>query len=207
MSITVITNTTYNTEWYSKTTIPIIQKYCDKYKYDFIHYREHESFKHITWVKIPLILKTMDSTDNEWIFWEDADSCPLDHTIRLESYIENENADIIIDTQPAWIHIVNNMAYSAAENTGLWFIRNTQWSRDFLNDLYTNPKYFVWNYVPYHEQSAFSVARANLPINQDNIKLLSPYTMYDRLSYTKHFIHAFGDLKPLLLVAEKFVRG
>lgn len=103
------------------------RRYCEKYGYDFICCEERlDPSRHFSWSKIQLVLKTMESKKYKWIFWTDADSLIMNMTIPLEKFID-EKAHFILASDP---HSTYNM--------GQFFIKNCDWSRDFLKAIYAH---------------------------------------------------------------------
>ena len=100
--------------------------YCKKHGYDFIYcdtILDHT--RPIPWSKIQILLKTMENTEYKWIFWTDADSLVMNHTIPLESLID-DNYNFIISRDPNAI------------NSGQFLIKNCAWSRQFLQNVYAH---------------------------------------------------------------------
>ena len=77
------------------------------------------------WSKILLLLKNMGNTAHEWIFWTDVDSMVMNQAIPLEDFVDDDY-DIVIARD------------FNAINTGQFLIRNCEWSRKFLANVYTH---------------------------------------------------------------------
>jgi len=74
-----------------------------------------------SWSKILFAKRHLPSCD--WLFWTDADSIITNFDTRLETFID-ENYNFIITKD------INGM------NGGHWFIKNTPWSYEFLDDVW-----------------------------------------------------------------------
>ena len=103
-----------------------IQLYCKKYNYTFIEDDSvYDDSRPIAWSKILLILKYLPEYD--YIIWIDADILIMNNQITLESFIEKyKEFDIICGSCP-------RMA-----NTGFLFIKNSDFSNQFLKDVFYN---------------------------------------------------------------------
>lgn len=98
--------------------------YCKKHGYDFICCEGSlDCSRQIFWSKILLALQTMETPSYRWIVWLDADTLIMNQDIRLEDII-NEKANLIIGKD--WNGI----------NSGVFFIRNCDWSKRFLKSVY-----------------------------------------------------------------------
>src|ERR1043166_9768192 len=92
MKITLLTHTDENFKPVSNITIPVFQEYCDCYGYNFVCKKEHTSGRHIVWEKIALILYMFENHRDEfdWLCYCDADVMIMNHTIKLESFIDDK---------------------------------------------------------------------------------------------------------------------
>jgi len=105
------------------------KNYCAQHGYDFICGEETlDPTRTIAWSKILLILKTMESSQCKWIFWSDADSLIMNTGLRIEDLID-ESYNLIIN------YDFNGL------NTGHFLIRNCEWSRQFLKEVYTHEEF------------------------------------------------------------------
>jgi hypothetical protein len=98
--------------------------YATKHKYDFVYVTELADINRDgSWNKIPWLQQILN--DYEWVFWSDADCIITNSEIRLEGIIGRCVKDLIIgwDCQPCL-------------NAGNFFIRNCDWSWDFLRRVY-----------------------------------------------------------------------
>jgi len=93
--------------------------------------------RHPSWHSISLILEILETSDVDWVFWSDVDALIMDQTVKLESFIK-PNCDIIIPSQGQgeYCGIKTNNCLCC----GHYFIKNTQWSKDFLRHLWRWPK-------------------------------------------------------------------
>lgn len=112
---------------YQKIVAPGIEnkrKYCDRHGYDFVCGMEClDPDRPVSWSKVLLILKVMEESNSEWIFWTDADSLVMNYQITLDSLVDADY-DFVITRD------LNDI------NAGQFFLRNCQWSKDFLLGVY-----------------------------------------------------------------------
>lgn len=112
---------------YRKIVTPGIEnkkKYCELHGYDFIVCEETlDSSRSPSWSKVLLLNKLMENSSYKWLFWTDADSLIMNHSIRLEDLIdERYNMVITVDF--------------ASICAGEFFMKNCEWSRQFLKIIY-----------------------------------------------------------------------
>jgi hypothetical protein len=109
-----------------KPSIPNKKEYCKKYGYNFfVGYENLDSLRPPPWSKVLYILKIMEDPNVKWVFWSDADSLIMRYDIELETFID-ENYNIII---------------AQGFNSGEFFIRNCNWSKDLLRMVYAKNEY------------------------------------------------------------------
>ena len=99
--------------------------YCQQHGYDFIcGGKSLDRSRPIPWTKILIILQTMENSNYQWIFWTDADSLIMNMSFKLEDFIQESENNLILTKD------ISNI------NTGEFFIRNCEWSRNFLKAVY-----------------------------------------------------------------------
>lgn len=119
MNIGVFTHHDEEMQAVANITRPVMQKYCDKHGYQFTCATERLSDRRIVWDKIPLLLQNLGRTS--WAVYFDADILLTNHTINLESIIQQwPGMDAILGTD------VNGL------NFGAFFVRNCPWSFGYL---------------------------------------------------------------------------
>jgi len=134
---------------FRKLSFPNKRKYCEKHGYSFLGYTDRLSNR--SWDKIGYILKHLNEYD--WIFWSDADSFIVNSDIKLEEFISPEK-DLIIQLdksgktypplgKPRAGRVARPSGIEGV-NAGQMFIKNSKWSKWFLEECWQNEKY---NYV------------------------------------------------------------
>lgn len=101
------------------------ENYCKRHGYDFI-FCDHplDDARHVYWSKILLAQNVMKDPKYKWVVWLDADTLIMNQDIPLEDLID-ENVNFLIGMD--WNGI----------NSGVFFIRNCNWSSKFLDEVYS----------------------------------------------------------------------
>jgi len=122
--------------------IPIKNKqaYCDRHGYDLVTkrglYNTTFEERHPSWHSVLLILETLEKTNVDWIFWSDIDALIMDQTVKLENFIDN-NYNMIIGDQGRGEYC--GIKTRSCLCCGHYFIKNTEWSKQFLRLLWKWP--------------------------------------------------------------------
>lgn len=178
---------------YTKYSLINKIKYCRKHGYDFI---EDETIynpeKPIPWSKLLLILKYLSEYD--YLIWIDADILIMNSEIKLEDFIEKYNSvDIICGSD--WKMI----------NTGVIFVKNTDFSREFIRQVYDN-KYDPeedknQRYLNWEQGSFINLYDLNSLDCRNHIKVTDPseFNSYWYNYFPGHFILHFAGVRGDLL--------
>ena len=125
---------------YGDINYEINKIYCDKNNIELIRCnKRRHSNRHPAWERIPLILKYIN--DYDYVMWIDADAF---------LYNDANNIVDIINDNRNYHFIFSNDIYNNNINTGVYIVKNSQYSIDFLTrwlydeDLYKNNKYPHW---------------------------------------------------------------
>lgn len=104
------------------------EEYCLKHGYIWKEYGELKDENRPTnWSKIAYILEELKN-DYDWIFWIDADAVIMNHSVKLEEFI-NDDYDFIVTHSPCgWC-------------TGTWFINNNNYSKKLLEYTYSKEEF------------------------------------------------------------------
>jgi hypothetical protein len=130
--------------------------YAQKHGYDFRDDEDvYDRTRHPAWSKILLILRYLRYYD--YIVWVDADTLIMNDEIKMSDLIEKHMIHESLDTE----HKESKETYSdimVAQdwkmiNTGVIFIKNTEWAYAFFTLLYDSPGAFERN--PNYEQNTF----------------------------------------------------
>ena len=116
--------------------------YCQQHGYDFIYCEDSlDTSRHPAWSKILLILKAFENPNYKWVVWLDADTLIMNQDIPLEDLVD-EKYNLVIAKDFNGI------------NSGVIFMRNCEWSDQFLTQAYTHTEFLSH---PCFEQLAISV--------------------------------------------------
>lgn len=148
-------------------TMSINKKYCEKNKYDFFVFHDipnNLKNKHPAWYKLYYIQKVFQEHNYEYVMWIDGDAFFCNSNLRIENYINSEK-DFIIGRDPGYDfeHFYKN---KHIVNSGVFILKNSKWSRKFIDNLLTNKKFYKWNLKKNWEQEAI---RESISENYDNI--------------------------------------
>lgn len=108
----------------------INEAYCNKYNYTYYVDKDDNSiFKGIedrspTWFKPKLILEVFEKFSPEYVLYLDIDAVIADFSTKIESFID-PNYNLIFS---------DDVGHHSAVNAGVFLIRNSEWSKDFLNE-------------------------------------------------------------------------
>lgn len=165
------------------------KSYCKRHGYDFI---EDESIwdksKPIPWSKILLLLKYLEQYD--YIVWIDADILIMNMDIKIETFI-NRYPEYDQITGSDW----------KMQNTGVWIIKNTMFSKLFLKEVWDNvydeksdPKE---RYMNWEQGSVINLMDRNFMNCKDKIKVTYPEEMnsYWFNYFPGHFVLHFAGVR------------
>ena len=142
------------------------KRYARLNNYDLVSKRglyKTEPKRHPSWHSILLILEILQTSNVDWVFWSDVDALIMDQTIKLESFIKPE-CDIIVPSQGQgeYCGIKTNNCLCC----GHYFIKNTQWSKDFLRHLWDWPK---GEYDKYRNNGYWEQCGMNYMLNENEM--------------------------------------
>lgn len=104
----------------AEITVPTFKHYCEKHGYDYIEVTNCNCGRHPVWEKIFLLKERLK--DYDYLFWCDCDAIITNNSIKLESFICNQ--DLIIT------HDLFGL------NAGVFLIKNSEWSKNYLNKVW-----------------------------------------------------------------------
>ena len=113
------------------------QNYAKKHGYEYVQFTESLApCRPEEWSKIKALEQKMDvatsvGIENDWYMWVDDDVVFTNPNMKIESIIgQHMGKDLILSADPA----SHSDIYPF--NNGVFLIRNTEWSRDFLKKVY-----------------------------------------------------------------------
>lgn len=109
------------------------QEYADRHGYEYVVYDTcpyPDITKPVAWYKLPSIKDNL--AGNDWVFWLDCDCIIVDQRRKLEEWVETSR-DFVFSYDPV-----------SKVNSGCWFIRNTDFARQRLDDWFNGPMGHRW---------------------------------------------------------------
>ena len=174
---------------YGEINYKINRKYCEKYNLDIIlSNKKKYNDRHPAWERLPLMLDNISKFD--YLIWVDADAFFYNDANNILDIInENKNVNFIFS---------NDMGNKNI-NTGVFIVKNTQYSIDFLtkwaydDNLYKNNPYPDW-----WDQGVFVNMFNNniLDIQKNSVQyeygVLQHFDDYDKLNGKPYILHSAG---------------
>ena len=124
-------------EEYANISIKNVSSYCDKSGYSYRLLEDIRNFgRHPSWNRVPFLLNIMSSTkEDEWLAWIDVDILIMNFSLDLNQICSRKKEfDLIIGCQGFGRAFDNDFADCL--NFGFFFMKNTEWSRNLLKDLW-----------------------------------------------------------------------
>lgn len=182
--------------------------YAKKHGYNYFVEKNSDKIRHVlngrapTWYKPKLILEAFELYNPEYVLFMDMDAVVVDHSQKIEEYIDT-NFDMII-TQDYSTH--------CKMNAGVFIIKNTPWTKMFLNlwwhsaelltgrsapDLTFSDEYLdklgIFKNTLWHDQTCLNTLYTNMDEVRERIKIIE----YDKLNWKEYsgnnnfIFHAF----------------
>lgn len=108
-------------------------EYCKRHGYDFIQDDSKTDYtRHLAWSKIPAILEYLPKYD--YLVWIDADTLIMNPEKKLEDFISK----LMLDNQLMYVASLNWV------NTGVMFIKNTQFMKAFMAQSWHHTDQICW---------------------------------------------------------------
>ena len=116
----------------AEQSVPNKQRYCGAHGYRMIFRNDgFDVQRPLAWSKIRFLRERLG--DFDWLFWSDADSLIMDPSRRLEEFIDDAY-DVVITQEDLGVGVFNL-------NTGQIFVKNSDWSRRFLDEVYAQTQF------------------------------------------------------------------
>ncbi len=98
------------------------RSYANRHGYDFFVFDQVVEGRTVGWSRVPAALSLLQHYD--WLFYIDLDTVIVDHSVRLEEFVD-PRYDLVIGVDMNGI------------NTGVFFLRNSTWSRLLYAEAWT----------------------------------------------------------------------
>jgi hypothetical protein len=174
---------------YGEINYKINKKYCEKYNLEIILSNEKRyNNRHSAWERLPLILDNISSVD--YLIWIDADAFFYNDANNIVDIINaNANANFIFSNDIGNTNI----------NTGVFIVKNTQYSIEFLTRWAYDEVLYENNPHPYWWDQGVLVNMFNnniLNIQENSVQYeygeLQHFREYDKLNDKTYVFHLAG---------------
>lgn len=132
----------YNQDYSDIAEITIFnnfQKYCSIHGYKLKSFYLQESDRAIQWSKISLLKDLILKESADWFFFVDADCLFMNHSRRLEEYIDEEYFMLLPSGGGSPDHDVNRDFLRNNIMSSQMLVKNCQESLDFINEIWEAP--------------------------------------------------------------------
>jgi hypothetical protein len=175
-------------------------KYTNKHGYSYIkkivNNDDYQDW-HPTWIKIDVLKTYLPIFD--YLVWIDADAVFYNQEIKIEDFIEDD-IDLVIPKLE--LDRVSGNVWTNT-TTGFMIWKNSEWSKNVLNELWNNPKEYRFEF--FHEQTRldeilkpnFELDGGNNVLNKDSIDIENPIVLGNIkvLPYSYHRCWDDGEIK------------
>lgn len=154
--------------------------YCQRQMYDWRTDEDvHDSSRPPAWSKVRLILKCLAEHKYDYIVWIDADTHIMNFDAKLEDFIFRlmGSAELMLASDPERI------------NSGVMFIRCTDWAEKFFQLLYDQTDYI--NHSNWEQEALIHLIDTNKMDCRSHIKILPPHQQTEFNSY--HLMYQPGQ--------------
>ena len=132
-SIALVTISTPNRISFSQYTLTSFRQYAEKWGYSFYFYQKPPATSYnIYWAKIRVMMDLLQEGKHDWYVWIDDDIFITNPDISLEQLIHDygKQAHFIIGAHKTCPVLENDV------NTGVFMVKNSEWSRNFLQQIW-----------------------------------------------------------------------
>jgi hypothetical protein len=173
------------------------RQYCERHGYRFICDVPIASDRPACWSKIPAILAALDS--HPWVLWADSDTLVFNQIQRVDRLCDDAY-DLIVQSHDEFFRFIGMPLAAGLErmpiNTGVFLVRSSAWSRDFLHRAYKETQFVsngdVWDGVG--EQEAMIALLRRTPKERKRIKYVNGLQNHPRFYRPGDiFVHFYGN--------------
>jgi hypothetical protein len=190
-------NLTFKYEGLGRMAIENRRRYCELHGYRFICDVPIARDRPACWAKIPALLAALDT--HPWALWADSDALVFAGERRIEP-ICDPDYDLIVQSQEEFFRVIGVPVAAGLErmpiNTGVFLIRASPWSRDFLRRAYEETQFVshgeVWDGIG--EQEAMIALLRRAPEDRRRIKYVDGLQNHPRFYRPGDlFVHFYGN--------------
>lgn len=190
-------NHTFKYDWLGRMAIADRDRYCARHGYDFVSEVPIAPDRPACWAKIPAILNAFQT--HEWVLWADSDALVVNRDQAVEVFCD-PTYDLIMQTHEPYYRLVGIPIAEGIRrmpiNSGVFLIRASDWSRDFLRRAYARTEFVsnteVWNGIG--EQEAMIALLHDRPEDLRRIKYVDGLQCAPKLYRPGYlFMHFYGN--------------
>ena len=190
-------NHTFKYEVLGRLAIENRRRYCERHGYDFISDVAVARDRPACWAKIPALLDALAT--HEWVLWADSDTLIFESARPFDEFCDFRY-DMVVQSHAEFFRFVGVPVEQGLArmpiNTGVFLLRNSDWSRDFLRRAYQQTTYVshgdVWDGVG--EQEAMIALLRQSPADLARIKYVEGLQNHARFYRSgDRFVHFYGN--------------
>jgi hypothetical protein len=190
-------NHTYKYDVLGRLAVESRRRYCARHGYHFICDVPVARDRPACWAKIPAILDAFQT--HQWVLWADSDTLVIEDGVAAAQFCDPAY-DLIVQTHDRYYQLLGIPEVEGLQrmpiNTGVFLIRSSDWSADFLRRAYARTEFVsrgaVWNGIG--EQEAMIALLHERPVDRQRIKhvdLLQCPPKFYQPGYL--FLHFYGN--------------
>ncbi len=200
-------NHTFKYERLGQMAIQNRRIYCDRHGYCFISDVPIARDRPSCWAKIPALLEAFES--NPWVLWADSDTLVFDQAQKIEDYCDPAFDMVVQSHEQFFLQLGIPLAEGLARmpiNTGVFLMRASAWSREFLERTYAQTQFVsqgnVWDGIG--EQEAMIWLLRQHPEYRQRIKYVEHLQNHPKFYRTGDlFVHFYGNYAPCRIPPEE----
>jgi hypothetical protein len=190
-------NLTFKYEALGRMAIENRRRYCERHGYRFICEVPIARDRPACWAKIPALLAALET--HPWALWADSDTLIFAQERRIDSMCDPDY-DLIVQSHEEFFQFIGMPVTAGLDrmpiNTGVFLIRASAWSRNFLERAYEETQFVsngeVWDGVG--EQEAMINLLRQAPQDRSRIKYVTGLQNHPRFYRPGDlFVHFYGN--------------
>ncbi len=190
-------NLTFKYEELGRMAIENRRQYCERHGYRFICEVPIADDRPACWAKIPALLAALEM--HAWALWADSDTLIFAQDRRIDALCDPDY-DLIVQSHEEYFRLLGVPVVAGLDrmpiNTGVFLIRASAWSRDFLKRAYEETQFVsagdVWDGIG--EQEAMIALLRRAPEDRRRIKYVNGLQNHPRFYQPGDFIvHFYGN--------------
>jgi hypothetical protein len=190
-------NPTFKYEVLGRLAIENRRQYCKRHGYRLISDVPVVHGRPACWAKIPAILEAFET--HPWVLWADSDTLVSNPSRPLEEFCDS-GCDLIVQSQEHYFRFLGVPVAEALDrmpiNTGVFLIRASAWSAEFLRRAYEQTQFVsqseLWNGIG--EQEAMIALLHQRPEDRKRIRYVEGLQNHPRFySPGDLFVHFYGN--------------